>query len=188
MSYEMRSVSLTTPEEQTHIRVEQLYPRVNKSLQQWGRYSHACYRVFQEIVELKLKIVEKRAEKEVRLEGHKVDCQREVMDLDRQKAVWSLLREAIIGLEPSLLKFDRRIMLALQQLPQTGQWPQNVTIPPECWGYLVVSFAYVWKTKNTREVARLLGIPKASMRTIRTDAVREVVQRLQAWEQKSHTL
>lgn len=182
-------IGKTSPDQQqAHICVNELYKRLNKSLQRWGKYSHASYPVFQPIVELKLKIVEKRAEKEARLEANKVDCQRDVIEIDHQKAVWSLLREAIIGLEPSLLKFERRIMLALQQLPQTGQWPQNVTIPPECWGYLVLSFAYVWKTKNTREVARLLGIPKASMRTIRTDALREVVQRLQAWEQKSQSL
>lgn len=184
-----QSQKQTTPHP---VREEQLYPLVNQALHRWGKYHYACYPIFQPIVELKLKIVEKRASQLVRLEANHSPSDeeaplRDVTDCDRREAVWSLLREAIIGLEPSLYKFEPPTIQALQQLPLTGEWPRHLPVPPECWGYLRLSFAYVWKNKSTKEVARLLGISRFGLRTIRNAALQEVVQKLLAWEKRCAT-
>lgn len=178
----------TPPSVQTQITIDELYEPLNQSLQRWGRHHHACYPVFQSLVEMDFAIVGVQAEKLLRSEANKVEYQRSVIDVDRQKAVWSLLRKAIISLEPSLLKFDRPIVHALQQVAKTGEWPRNVPVPPECCGYLALSFAYVWKSKSTREVARLFGVGRRSLACLRSRALSEVVQRFLAWERHCSTM
>lgn len=171
-----------------HFSIEELYEQMNKSLQRWGRSSDSCYHVFQPIVEMNLAIVEQWAKKLVRLEEEKIGSQRDVIELDHQEAVWSLSRKVIQGLEPSLIDFERPVVQALQQLSQTGQWPKNVAIPPECRSYVALSLIYIWKSKSSKEVARLFGMPKRSFYQFRANAIHKVVKRLQAWEQHCTTM
>lgn len=187
MNSQQRTPKPPRPLPQTHISVSELYKPVSQSLQRWGRYDDACYDVFQPVVDVNLKIVEKHAQELVELEMNKVDYHRDVTDLDRQKAVWSLLNKGVQGLEPSWFNFDPRITSALQTVRETGEWPQNLPVPLECRGYVALMLIYVKNTKTSSEAEKVLDVPKRTFCKIRKRAIREIVHRLLAWERHGIT-
>ena len=164
MSYQIPKTS--PDQQQAHICVNELYKRVNQSLQGWGKHDHVCYDVFQPVVQMELAIVEEVAN------GN---------NIHREQAVWKLLRKGIAKLEPSFLDFNPDVMQALQQLRYTNQWPHKVPVPPECRAYVALRFIYVSKTKNSTQVATFLDVPIRTFYKIRSRAIREIVQRLLAW-------
>ncbi len=163
-----------------------IYKTIDRALQRWGKRTYHDYAAFQPVVNLSLSIVEKKAKELVVAEIKRTGHPRRISDRDRQYAVWNLVKTAIDSLRPLNSELPDEIINVLDELPQQ-EWSESLPIPQECYNYLTLSFAYVWKSKPNKQIALLFNVSERTLAHIRSQAVRDMAQRLCEWEEHSES-
>lgn len=159
-----------------------IYEKIDRALQRWGKRTYHDYAAFQPVITLSLTIVEKKAKEILATEIKKSGHPRKLTDRDRQYAIWHLIKTAIETLKPHNSELATEVVDMLENLP--GQeWPDDLHVPQECFSYLTLSYAYVWKSKPNKQIALLFNVSERTLANIRSKAVLEVAQRLCEWEE-----
>ncbi len=168
----------------TPTKCQALHKTIDQALQRWGKRTYHDYAAFQPVVKLSLDIVDKKAKELVVAEIKRSGHPRRITDRDRQYAVWNLVKTAIDTLKPPYTELPEDVVHVLGELPQQ-EWPDDLPIPQECYNYLTLSFAYVWKTKPNKQIALMFNVSERTLAHIRSKAVHDLAQRLCEWEEHS---
>jgi hypothetical protein len=142
------------------------------------------YRLFQPVVELSPAIVESHARKRVRQEIEFTEAPRVLINHDRQKAAYELIKLAILTLRPPAAELDQSINDAFNSLPYV-EWNKYPVVPPECYHFLSLYYAYLHKPAITAEqLVRLFGMSERVGHNLRNAALHWVVSKLYQWERE----
>ncbi len=145
----------------------------------WRSQPYPDYSAFQPLVQLGLACVDVTAAELVMQEPQP----RIVDDRDRQQAVWFLIKKAIITLRPRVSELAPGHADALRWMTQFG-WPKGLQVPQEVYTYLVLHLAYVAKSHDDRQLAKLLDVALSAVAAIREAGMKALALRLSEWEEQ----